>query len=92
MQYLLTEDEFRNMVPAKHLVETQQLVIDLREWAMAHVVGGLCFHVPPEVRDLDATSRVREIPYRYCDECPLGKLGSRARELAVCNRTKRYSK
>lgn len=66
MQYLLSEDEFRQAIMPKEAAELRRR-LDYYNEAMAFmretIVGDKCVHSP-----------VRVSQYAYCDNCPLSDL------------------
>lgn len=77
MQYILTEEEYKNLVPKKELNKLRELFLDSVE------------ALNKKVLELSNFQCVVEYPRlcSYCDNCPIGNFGTN-----TCMRNQEYSK
>ena len=77
MQYVLTEEEYKNLVPKKELNDLRELFLDSVE------------ALNKKVLELSNFKCVVEYPRlcSYCDNCPIGSFGTN-----TCMRNQEYSK
>ena len=77
MQYILTEDEYKNLVPKKELNELRELFLDSIDV------------LNKKVLELSNFKCVIEYPRlcSYCDNCPISRLGTN-----TCMRNQEFSK
>ena len=77
MQYILTENEYKNLVPKKELNDLRELFLDSIEV------------LNKKVLELSNFKCAIEYPRvcSYCDNCPISRLGTN-----TCMRTQEFSK
>lgn len=62
MQYILTEDEYKNLVPKKELNDLRELFLDSIDVLNKKV--------------LELSNFKCAIEYSYCNNCPISRLGT----------------
>ena len=77
MQYILTEDEYKNLVPKKELNELRELFLDSIDVLNKKVLELSNFKCAIEYPRLCS----------YCDNCPISRLGTN-----TCTRKQEFSK
>lgn len=77
MQYILTEEEYKSLVPKKELNELRELFLDNIEALNRKVLELSNFHCAVEYPRLCS----------YCDNCPINDFGT-----GTCMQNKTYSK
>lgn len=77
MQYILTEDEYKNLVPKKELNELRELFLDSIDMLNKKVLELSNFKCAIEYPRLCT----------YCDNCPISRLGTN-----TCMRKQEFSK
>jgi hypothetical protein len=77
MQYILTEEEYKNLAPKKELYELRELFLDSIDVLNKKVL---------ELSNFQCT---KEYPHlcSYCDNCPISRLGTN-----TCKQNQQFSK
>lgn len=77
MQYILTEEEYKNLVPKKELNELRGLFLDSIDVLNKKVL---------ELSNFQCTIEYPRL-VSYCDNCPISRLGTN-----TCMQNQRFSK